>query len=109
MAVTILGVAVSIGWVIGGTLLLAMTVLMLIISREVRLAPEMPDHLAEDEWSRHPSEQTLSLRQRTRRNEIPNHRHVSLNRPGMASESYKRVMPRRVRARQNRPRISSWS
>lgn len=101
--VVFVGTTVSTGWIIAGVLLFAMVVSLTVMVREVRNAPEMPDYFDELELSIHEAGQAVSSRQRFRA------RDPRLGRSEATAGSYERVMPRRVRARQNRPRTSSWT
>ena len=101
--VVFLDTTVSTGWIIAGVLLFAMVVSLTVMFREVRNAPEMPDYFNELELSIQEAGQVVSSRQRFR------HFDTRFGSRGTTAGSYDRVMPRRVRARQNRPRTSSWT
>ncbi len=98
--VIFIGTTVSTGWIIAGVLSLAMVVGLVVISREVRNAPEMPDDFDSCELSGHRVGQAEFYGQRVRI------RGSRIGNRGTTARIYDRIMPRRVRAHQNRPRAS---
>lgn len=106
--VTILGTAVSAGWIIGGTLVLGLVVALVVMFREIRQAPEMPDYFAEIEPSPAAADRLTFSGFDFRTGEALAKPTVIGSR-AMTAGSFERIRPRRVGSRQDRPRTSSRS
>jgi len=102
--VAFIGTTAAIGWTIAGALLLALVVGLVVMFFEIGRAIDMPDDCQDFEFSALETSSRLDLTAR----ELPTNRALSGSRGTMA-RSHDRVMPRRVSARQNRPRTSSWT
>lgn len=102
------GAAVFTGWIIAGALLLALMVSLLVVCREVRRAPEMPDYFSQIEFSVHEGAQVAASRRGFRSNATPVNRGRGGSQ-GLVAGSNDRLMSRKVGARQSRPQTPGWT
>ncbi len=108
VVVTFLGAAVSIGWIIGGALVLAMVAAVIVMFKEVGRATELPDYLEEIILSPDAADRLAYSRRDFRSIEAFANRAVITSRD-LTTGGYERIRPRRASARQDRPRVSSRS
>lgn len=102
------GAAVFTGWIIAGALLLGLMVSLLVVCREVRRAPEMPDYFSQIELSVDEGAQVASSQPGFKSNATP----VNRGRGGsqrLVAGSNDRIMSRKVGTRQSRPQIPGWT
>lgn len=105
---TFLGAAVSIGWIIGGALVLAMVAGVAVMFKEVGRATELPDYLEEIVLSAEAADRLAYSRRDFRTVDAFANRAVFGSRD-LTTGSYERIRPRRASARQDRPRTTSRS
>jgi hypothetical protein len=102
--VTFLGTAVSIGWIVGGTLAMVMVVGGAVAHKEVGRATELPDYI--EECSPDAADRFSFSRRDLRNIETFANRAVVGSRD-FAIDSFDRTRTRRVPKRADRPRVAT--